>query len=145
MRKIRILEKYNKLIFYLTIAGVLFAGYLTFVKILSGACAFNESCPYFLGFPACFYGFGMFIIMFILSLLVLIKKTTVKPVNLIKGIFGVSIAGIFFSGYLTIQELFLFPCPEGFCEYALLLPTCAYGLIVYVAIFVISFMILRKK
>ncbi len=65
---------YFKTIAYLALAGTLFAGYLSFMKLLTSTCAFNESCPYFLGYPACWYGFGMFLIMLVLSIIGLYKK-----------------------------------------------------------------------
>lgn len=41
-----------KTILILEIADTLFAGYLSAVKLISHTCAFNESCPYFLEYPA---------------------------------------------------------------------------------------------
>ncbi len=117
-------------IFILSVAGVLFAGYLSGVKFFKETCAFNESCPYVLGFPACYYGFFMFLTLFIVSLLLILKKY--DPKILLKIIFGVSIAGILFAGVLSFQELI---SPS---TYALGLPTCAYGFIVYLIILVIS-------
>jgi hypothetical protein len=32
-------------------------------KLFSGMCAFDESCRYFPGYPACWYGFAMYLIM----------------------------------------------------------------------------------
>jgi hypothetical protein len=52
------------ILFFLALAGLLFSGYLSTVKFFSDTCAFNESCPLFLGYPACFYGFAMYLIMF---------------------------------------------------------------------------------
>ena len=50
--------------FSLGLAGILFSGYLSAIKFFSATCAFNEPCPYFLGYPACYFGFGMFLIIF---------------------------------------------------------------------------------
>jgi hypothetical protein len=48
-------------------AGLLFSGYLSAVNLFSGTCAFNETCPYFLGYPACWYGFAMYLIIFLVT------------------------------------------------------------------------------
>jgi hypothetical protein len=55
------------------------------------------------------------------------------------ALFGLflGIAGILFSGYFTVQEIFFAACLPN-CNYALILPTCAYGLIMYVAITAVS-------
>ena len=79
----------------------------------------------------------MFLALFILSLLLVLKKFN-KQI-LYKSIFGVSIAGLLFAGFLSAQELL----SPG--EYALGLPTCAYGFIVYAAILVISGKLLFSK
>jgi hypothetical protein len=125
----------------LSLAGVLFAGYLTFRKYVLGVCSFNESCPYFMGHPACIYGLIMYLLMLILSLGILFN--VYAPKNLLKGILSISIIGIIFSGYFTVQELFFAACLPN-CSYALILPTCAYGLIMYIAISVVSFVSLKK-
>jgi hypothetical protein len=126
--------KYLKLLFWLTLVGVLFSGYLTAVKLLTTTCAFGETCPLFLGYPACWYGFGLFLILFLVTsggLANLVAAKRVVWVHLI-----VSFVGILFAGYLTIPELgSLF---AGTSTYLLGLPTCAYGLIFYILIFLLS-------
>jgi len=136
-------KKLQRSIFVLSIAGLLFSGYLSGIKFFSGTCSFNETCPYVLGYPACYYGFFMFLVLFGSSLLMILKKY--KENILHKTIWGVSLAGILFAGFLSIQELFFSSCPEGGCNYGLGLPTCAYGFVVYVTIFVLSSIILCSK
>ena len=128
-----------KLILILSLLGTLFAGYLTFTKIFTGKCALNEPCPYVLGYPACLYGFILFLSMFIISILT-IKKYNI---SLIKAIVFISLFGIIFSGVLSIKELFFTKCID--CNYSLLLPSCVYGLIFYIIIFIISLKLLNKK
>ncbi len=125
-----------RLLFALSIAGLLFAGYLSGVKLFSEVCALNEPCPYFLGYPACYYGFAMYAVMTILLTQYFWGALTRSmALNALKVVSG---AGILFSGYFTLQELpRLFA--EGFSSYVLGLPTCAYGLLVYIAIFSIAF------
>ena len=55
----------------------------------------------------------------------------------------ISLIGILFSGYLTLSEITTQTCSLGGCQQILGLPTCAYGLAMYLAIFVIS--ILGRK
>ncbi|MFZ2523332.1 MAG: vitamin K epoxide reductase family protein [Minisyncoccia bacterium] len=113
----------KKIYLFLTLAGVLFSGYLSGVKFFTKTCAFNETCPYFLGYPACYYGFAMFSLMFIFAVISLVKSSGEK--NLSKKLMIVSLIGIIFSGYFVIQENFTFS-------------TCAMGLVFYLTIFTLS-------
>lgn len=120
-------------IFFLTLAGFLFSGYLSLVKLLSNTCALNEPCPYFLGYPACWYGFGMFTVLFILAIISQWKEST-KLIYWFQIV--VSLIGIIFAGYFTVPEIIrLF---NGISAYSLGLPTCAYGLIFYILIFILA-------
>lgn len=120
-------------IFFLTLAGFLFSGYLSLVKLLSNTCALNEPCPYFLGYPACWYGFGMFTVLFILAIISQWKEST-KLIYWFQIV--VSVIGIIFAGYFTVPEIIrLF---NGTSAYSLGLPTCAYGLIFYILIFILA-------
>ncbi len=129
-------------LFVLSLMGVMFSGYLSGVKFFTETCAFNESCPYFWGYPACYFGFGMFSALFITSALLLWQKIGKK-----KGLLGmilVSILGILFAGYFTLGELpILFE--KGLSAYLLGLPTCALGLVFFVVIFFVSLLALRKR
>ncbi|MFC1732715.1 vitamin K epoxide reductase family protein [candidate division KSB1 bacterium] len=134
-------KNYTYLMAGLSLAGVLFSGYLSAVKLLSDTCAFNETCPYFLGYPSCFYGFGMFFGLFVVSLLALTNITTLKRMTtlfiMISGI------GVIFSGYFAIPEI-----TRLFSEttsYGLGLPSCVYGFAFFIIIFGISFHHLRKR
>lgn len=127
----------------LSLAGVLFSGYLSAVRLFSGSCAFNEPCPYFLGYPACFFGFAMFATMFITSLVASIKKIyTLQP---IKIILVTSILGTLFAGYFVAQELLNALSAGTFTFYKLGLPTCVYGLVFFIIIFFISLKALRPQ
>jgi len=128
-------------LFILSLAGLLFAGYLSGVKFFTSTCAFNESCPIFLGYPACYYGFVMYLLLSILSYWLFTGQASEKSAS--KRIMLISFLGILFAGYFTIGELPLL-FNEGFGAYALALPTCALGLIFYIAIFILSFKISRK-
>lgn len=135
-------SKYNKIMFSLGLAGLLFSGYLSAIKFFTSTCAFSEPCPYFLGYPACFYGFGMFLIIFSSASLGLFRKIEAGAMTKINGI--VSFLGILFAGRFTIPEIqkLISGVKTG---YSLGLPTCAYGLVFYILIFSFSVWYLTKK
>lgn len=132
----------NKIIFILATAGLAFAGYLSSYKLINNNCALGESCPYFFGFPACYYGFFMYLAITIFAFLLVIEKA--KEKKALNLILGVSLLGILFAGYFTLSELpILFE--KGFSAYVLGLPTCALGLSFYIAIFCLSLYKRSKK
>lgn len=135
-------KTYFKWATYLSLAGVLFAGYLSGIKFFTQTCAFNEPCPYFLGYPACYFGFGMFLAMFITSLVALTRKAgSLQPAKIILII---SLLGILFAGYFVSQEMVDVVSRGRFTFYGLGLPTCLYGLIFYILIFALSLKTLRS-
>lgn len=113
----------KKTYIFLTLCGVLFSGYLSAVKFFSETCAFNESCPYLMGYPACYYGFTIFLLMFIYSIYSFISNIEINNESKILSI--ISLFGITFSGYFVIIENFEFS-------------TCTLGLIFYLIIFMVS-------
>lgn len=132
---------YSKIIFVLALGGVLFAGYLTIVQIATGACALNEPCPYFLGYPACWYGLVMFLSIFVFNLIALLSRISFKTSLIFITI--ISFAGILFSGWLSWGEISSWL--NNARTYAMILPTCVYGLIFYMAIFILSVIQITKK
>ena len=64
----------KKTIFILGLSGLVFAGYLSAIKLFNEKCAFNEACPYFLGYPACYYGFVMYLAIAVLAGLLVLGK-----------------------------------------------------------------------
>ncbi len=127
-------SRYLRLMVYLSLAGSLFAGYLSAKKLFTNVCAFNEGCPYFLGYPACWFGFGFFFIMLVISFLGMIHIIEVQKARITLLI--ISAIGILFAGRFVVLEI-----PNiisGAIHYSLGLPTCAYGLIFYILIFVFS-------
>ena len=126
--------------FWLGLAGLLFSGYLSGVKFFTSTCALSEPCPYFLGYPACYFGFGMFLIIFLTALLGLVK--TIEEKSMLKIIGTVSGLGILFAGYFTVPEIG--KLLAGGTEYSLGLPTCAYGLVFYILLFILSIWYLKK-
>lgn len=129
---------FSKIIAVLAFAGVAFSGYLSGTKFFSGSCALNETCPYFFGYPACYFGFALFLLLAVASVMVLRgRKSWVMTLIIVSGL------GILFAGYYTIGELPLL-FSKGLGAYVLGLPTCALGLIFFVLVFVLS-LVVRKK
>lgn len=135
-------DKKIALLFGLSIAGLLFSGYLSGLKFFTETCAFNEPCPYFLGYPACYYGFAMFLALVVISFLSVVGRISSRKGA--RGVCAVSVLGILFAGYFTLKEIpVLFG--GGISAYVLGLPTCALGLIFYILIFAISLAVLVKN
>lgn len=125
----------KKTLFGIALAGLIFSGYLGGTKLFTGTCALNETCPYFLGYPACFFGFLMYLVITLFAGLLLWGK--VQSRTALNGILMVSLLGVLFAGYFTVGELpVLFE--QGLSAYVLGLPTCALGLVMYVALVILS-------
>lgn len=125
----------HKALFLVALAGLAFSGYMSGVKFFSGACAFNEGCPYFMGYPACYFGFGLFTLITISAGLLYFGKWGAGKA--LTALIFVSGLGVLFAGYYTVGELSVL-FEEGFGAYLLGLPTCAYGLVAYVAVLVLA-------
>jgi len=132
------MNKYVKIIFIFSLIGFLFSGYLTFIKLFTGSCPLTEGCPIFLGYPACYYGFVLFLILLILSIMLMKNEKSVKK------IYYVSLIGILFALYSSVKELLYPSCLNGICNYSLLLPTCVYGFFMYLIIFINSRIYIKK-
>jgi len=126
----------KKTLFVLALFGLAFSGYLGGTKLFLGTCAFNESCPYFLGYPACFFGFVMYLVITIAAS-VLLFGSKEKSDGSLAVLYWTSFLGMIFSGYFTLGELPLL-FSQGLKAYVLGLPTCALGFFMYLAIFVLS-------
>jgi uncharacterized membrane protein len=57
-----------KAILVISIAGMLFSGYLSYSEMFAGVCAMG-SCSSVAAIPACVYGFFMYMIVLIISVL----------------------------------------------------------------------------
>lgn len=62
-----------KTVAWLSVAGMLFSGYLSYTELFAGFCGAAKlgmgSCTNVAGIPACVYGFFMYLIVFIVSVL----------------------------------------------------------------------------
>jgi uncharacterized membrane protein len=64
-----------KIIVVIAIAGMLFSGYLSYTEIFQQTCALGGSCSTkIFTLPSCVYGFVMYLIVLIISLLGLYGK-----------------------------------------------------------------------
>ncbi len=111
-------------------AGVLFAGYLSAHRALLGVCAFDEACPFFLGYPACFTGFALFLALFAVSAIGLARRT--EAAWPILANLGISTLGLAFAGGMTAREL------RAHVHYKMGLPTCAWGFLFFAAVMAAS-------
>lgn len=131
----------HKVLLGFSVAGLLFSGYLSGTKLLTGTCAFNESCPYFFGVPACYIGFVLYALLTVY--LVLLGVGVLDRRTALNLVLGVASIGVLYAGYFTLGELpALFE--HGFGAYLLGLPTCALGLLFFVAIVVLTIIAKRQ-
>ncbi len=117
------------------ILGSLFAGYLSFQKLTTKTCVLTEGCGYLFGIPSCVYGFVLFFLILIFALVTMFSEET----NMKKTIKIISLIGILYSFGFSIYDLFLAPINilNG-AKFTLFLPSCIYGLIFYLIIFIFS-------
>lgn len=67
-----------KVIFVISIVGMLFSGYLSYTELFAGFCGASKlgmgSCTNVFQIPACVYGLVMYLIIFIISIVGLNRK-----------------------------------------------------------------------
>lgn len=136
-------QSYLKTTLYLGIAGSLFSGYLSAIKLFTKGCALNETCPDFLGYPACYFGFGLFFLIFLVALFGYLKQITAWTTA--KAHLAISLLGMAFAANFAIPETQ--DLLAGNARYTLGLSSCAYGLVFFAAVFAIaaSFLLKRRK
>jgi hypothetical protein len=133
---------YLKIATPLTLAGVVFSGYLSSVRFFSNSCAFDEPCPMFLGYSACYFGFVMFLSMFLISLSSLLRKSQSR--RSIGANLMIAALGTLFAGYFAVDEIKI-GLSQGFSVYGLGLSTCVYGAVFFVAILGITVKAYRTR
>jgi len=57
-----------KTIMWLSVAGMLFSGFLSYTELTNRVCLMG-SCPAIATIPACVYGFVMYAVVFVISIL----------------------------------------------------------------------------
>ncbi len=68
-----------------------------------------------------------------------------KTKNILKIILILSGIGILFSGFLTYTELLKSCIEKGACGLLAGIPSCLYGFFLYLLIFVLSIIVLRRE
>jgi len=67
-----------KIVFWISIAGILFSGYLSYTELFAGFCGAAElgmgSCTNVFNIPACVYGFVMYFVVFLITIFGLRSK-----------------------------------------------------------------------
>lgn len=58
-----------KTILAISIAGILFSGYLSYTELFRKTCALGGTCASIGSVPACVYGFFMYLIVLIIAIL----------------------------------------------------------------------------
>ncbi|MBM3247081.1 hypothetical protein FJZ17_00890 [Candidatus Pacearchaeota archaeon] len=62
-----------KTILIISILGMLFSGYLSYGELFAGSCYATQlgmgSCSVVAGIPACVYGFVMYLVVFVISII----------------------------------------------------------------------------
>ena len=123
-------KKMNLAILFISIAGLVDAGYLSWAKFTDqttrcysglGDCGSVTSSAYSLlfGIPVAYIGLLGYIIIFILAVLLLIRTDEKEMINY--GLFGFSLFGFLFSAYLTITSIGIL---HSVCIYCLFSATC---------------------
>lgn len=125
--------------FFLGLAGTLFAGYLSAVKLFSSVCAFNSPCPYFLGAPACWYGLAMFFLIALVSLLGWTGAMRDAAAN--AGVLAVSALGTLFAVSFVVPEIRSGQIVGG----SLGLSTCSYALVFFAIVLALSVRASRSR
>jgi uncharacterized membrane protein len=62
-----------QIIMVISICGILFSGYLSYSELFKGTCPFG-GCKNLLGLPVCVYGFVMYAIVFVISIIGLLNN-----------------------------------------------------------------------
>ena len=58
-----------KIIAWISLFGMMFSGYLSYGELFAGVCKLGGGCSTVGSIPACVYGFVMYLIVFIISIL----------------------------------------------------------------------------
>jgi hypothetical protein len=125
----------QKILFGTIVGGVFFSGYMSAVKLFQDTCLWNTSCPYFLGYPACYIGFLVYLTLFLFMIFGMIRKQITEKVLLSVNI--VACIGVLFSGKFAYPELHVL-FQEGVSAFIRSVPLCAIGLMFFVAIFTLG-------
>ncbi len=70
-----VMKNYLIIVLIISIMGVLFSGYMSFKEIFKGSCSIEGSCGVskIAGIPVCIYGLIMYLIIFAIALIGILK------------------------------------------------------------------------
>ncbi|MBU0598107.1 vitamin K epoxide reductase family protein [Patescibacteria group bacterium] len=127
-------KNYFIIILLLSIAGMIFSGYLSYYNVFEAGCedaliSCGTKPVEIFGLPNCVYGFAMFVVVGILSVIGLDEARAKK---MIKTILILSIIGVLFAGSLSYYEMYVIG--SGFSS----IPACVYGFFLYILILIFS-------
>ncbi|MDE1824713.1 MAG: hypothetical protein KGI00_03740 [Candidatus Micrarchaeota archaeon] len=128
-------KTYTKTITVFALAGTLFSGYLTAYTFLSGI----PGCEvFYFGLPSCFYGFIVYLVIFIFSSLLFMATRRMKALAMLV----LSLLGMSFATYLTLTVLGNTSCTtlDIFGQ-----PPCVYGLAMFLLILIIAITALSPR
>lgn len=109
----------NRIIFVLSLVGFIIAIYVlqsflrgTNIVCVNSGCEIVRKSAYskIMGIPVPAFGLVGYFFMLVLAFL----RTVKENINFLKGILGIAVFGIFFTGWFTYTELFLI---KGICTW----------------------------
>lgn len=128
----------TKVVLGLSVAGTLFAGYLSFSSLILKRCAFGEPCPQLFGLPSCLYGFAFFLIIALLAAAMTFGWLERRLGEFVAVV--IAAGGFVFAWRYAIPEFG--PLFAGH-RYAMGLPVCAWGAVFFTAALVFAVVALR--
>ncbi|MDP2925845.1 MAG: hypothetical protein Q8N99_05730 [Nanoarchaeota archaeon] len=63
-----------KIIVWISIAGILFSGYLSYFELFVKVCPLGSGCQNLFGLPVCVYGLIMYLLVFVIAIFGLRSK-----------------------------------------------------------------------
>ncbi len=127
----------KKILLGLSVAGLLFSGYVSALKLFSHTCAFGSSCPYFLGYPACYFGFVLFLVLTFFAVEILRERD-----EYIAWEFRIGLLALAYALYILYLEWPLWKA--GIAGSLFGLPTCVWGFLFFAGITSIAYLLGRK-
>ncbi|MFC1687713.1 vitamin K epoxide reductase family protein [Patescibacteria group bacterium] len=128
------------LVLILSILGLLLSGYLSYYSLFTDGCTETfincgtEPVEIF-GLPNCVYGFFMYLLVFVLAVIGLMKSQKAA----FKTLVVLGIVGTLFAASLSVYELFFLDVEWSG------LPACVYGFFLYLGIFIFSILASKKN
>ena len=117
-------------IIFLSLLGLIFSGSLVMSEIITGVCTQGLFC----NTSACFLGFILFGVIFLVSF---VMDNDPAALHVIRW---VALVGIALAEYSTTKEL-----RECWAPSWLVLPYCFYGLLLFLTIFILTFVPYQKR